>query len=109
MEIVLACEFLRGTFVNAFVGALAVYLFVGFVGEGATILELTDQVTEEIMIEATNLGEAKSNISYPEQLRTQVDQLFDTSFIKTYGIVGYISASLAILSSLIAFFTIKNK
>ncbi|MEL6560845.1 MAG: MFS transporter, partial [Bacteroidota bacterium] len=99
---------IAGTFVNAFVGALAVYLFVGFVSEGTTVLELTDLVTEEIMMEATNLGEAKSNVSYPEQLRTQVDQLFDISFVKTYGIVGYISASLAFVSSLIAFFTIKN-
>ena len=99
---------IAGTFVNAFIGALAVYLFVGFVEEGTAILELTDQVSNEIITEAKNLGEAKSNVNYLEQLKIQVDQLYDVSFIKTYNIVGLISAFLAFVSSLIAFLTIKN-
>jgi len=96
------------TFVNAILGAAAVAIFISYVDDGIASLGLNAEVARAVLSEAINLGEASVPKIVPDDKESRISDIFDNSFIETYRIVGIVSGALAILSSLVATFTVKN-
>jgi len=100
---------ISGTFINAILGAMAIFLFAEFLNDGLSSMSLSQEQTTLIMGEADQLGEAKAPAELPENLKVRVNGLFDQSFINTYRTVGIICSVLAFLSSAIAIFMVRGK
>ncbi len=100
---------ISGTFINAILGALAIFLFANYVESDVSSLSLSTEIQNEIMLEASQLGESVAPSSIQPGLQDKINQIFDRGFIKTYQWIGRLSAILAFLSSLIAFFMVEGK
>jgi len=100
---------ISGTFINAVLGASAIFVFTSFVSEAVTGLELSQSLVKDIISESAKLGEASAADIDTLMIKEKVDEIFDNSFIKTYRLIGIFSAGLAFISSGIAFFMIKEK
>ncbi len=100
---------ISGTFINAILGAVAIFLFTSHVMAGLGDLDVPAEHQEIVLIEAENLGESTASPTFDLKLQEQVNLLYKNSFIATYQKVGVISAILALLSAVIAFFMVKNK
>ncbi len=100
---------ISGTFINAILGAVAIYLFASFVINQLDGLELTTNVKELIMAETINLGESRPPELGNNVLEARVNEIYRISFVKTYQQVGWYSAGLAFVSSIIAFFMVKEQ
>ncbi|MGB0525277.1 MAG: MFS transporter, partial [Flammeovirgaceae bacterium] len=100
---------IAGTFINAILGAVAIYIFTDFVMEAIEGVALTDSIKTELLEELVKLGEAEAPSALMGKQREQVDQLLDTAFVATYQWVGFLSAGLAFLAALIAFFMVSKK
>ncbi|MGB3466722.1 MAG: MFS transporter, partial [Cyclobacteriaceae bacterium] len=99
---------IAGTFINALLGAFAIYLFSGFVSGGISTLALSESLVEMTMAEAVNLGEATAGNSFPAEVREVINETYDSSFLQTYKLVGLFSGALAILAAVIAFITLRK-
>lgn len=99
---------ISGTFVNAILGAVAIYWFADFVLEQLDMLTLTTDMKEKILSETLNLGEAKAPDLGDPDLEQKVSNIFRTSFVETYKHIGFWSAGLAYISAIIAFFMVKE-
>ena len=100
---------IAGTFMNAVLGAVAIYLFVSYVGEDIDTFNLSAPHREQIIVEAEQLGEAQAPENLETKIKASVDKLYDTSFIRTYRWVGVLSAILALVSALIAVVFVRDK
>lgn len=100
---------ISGTFMNAILGAVAILLFTNQVMGQVENMELSEQVQQELLLEATKLGEARAPIAYDDTLREKVNLIFKGSFISMYQKVGILSAMLAFLSGAIAFFMVEKR
>ncbi len=100
---------IAGTFINAILGAVAIYIFTDYVSTEIGVLDTTQAVRDEIILEASNLGEAKASVNYNDSLESQVNSIYRAGFIATYRWVGLLSSGLAFFSALIAFFMVEDK
>ena len=99
---------ISGTFINAILGAVAVFLFARFVSIELNLLDVSKQDFTQIMQQTEKLGEAHP----PESLKSvhpeKVQAIYHRGFVKTYQWVGRLSAGLAFLSAFIAVFMVEN-
>ena len=100
---------IAGTFINAVVGAGAIFLFSGYVFNDLETMALSMEMNQEIMNEVIKLGEARAPSHYNNSLSADINRVFDIAFIRTYRVVGLSCAGLAFLSALIAFFMVEVK
>ena len=102
---------ISGTFMNAILGAMAIYLFTDYILLNMKMMDstLSDTSKEMILMEAVNLGNAKAPAQLPALIQTEVNTIYKLGFIKIYKLVGQLSASLAFVSSGVAFFMVKNR
>ena len=100
---------ISGTFINAILGAFAILLFSGFVLKSMESVSIDEGALEIVMQEAVKLGEAQAPISLPEGIQSKVNSIYKEAFVHTYKRVGILSASLAFLSAIIAFFMVEPK
>ncbi|WP_425389639.1 MFS transporter [Ekhidna sp.] len=100
---------ISGTFINAILGAFAIFLFAKYVQADINALDISTEQKELIIEETAQLGEALA----PEQLKSplseNVNRVYDMSFIKTYQWVERLSAVLAWISALIAVFMVEGR
>lgn len=100
---------ISGTFVNAILGAFAIILFSSQVEAQLIGLEISGENYAAVLQEAEKLGDASASF-LPASLQDRVDSIFDRSFVHVYQQVGMLSAALAVISSVVAFFTVsKNR
>ena len=97
-----------GTFIIAISGALAIYWFSEDVLNQINNLAVNSEDRKLIMAEAINLGDAKSPEFANKELVKQINLIFENSFLNTYRNIGLVSAGLAYISALIAFFMVKK-
>ncbi|WP_424962635.1 MFS transporter [Ekhidna sp.] len=100
---------ISGTFINAILGAFAIFLFAKYVEVDLSQLSISSYDKEVIMSEAGQLGEAKAPENLSSSLKEKVNRIYDLSFIQTYQWVGRLSAGLAWLSALIAVLMVEEK
>lgn len=100
---------ISGTFMNAILGAVAVLLFTNYSMNAINALNLSEIVTNELLIETTRLGEARAPLEYDDDLQMSINAIFQHGFIATYKWVGLLSSALAFLAAVIAFFMIEEK
>lgn len=100
---------IAGTFMNAVLGAVAIYLFVTYVTEGMDTLVLTTAEQERVVLEAEQLGEAQAPQQLAVEKKVLVNNLYDEAFIQTYRWVGRFSAVLALIAAGIAFFYVRDE
>ncbi len=100
---------ISGTFINAILGAFAIFLFASYVETDLTTLSLTDELHQALIKESARLGEATAPAFIPESMQKQVNQIFDGAFVQTYQWIGRLSAALAFLSAAVSFFMVEKK
>lgn len=100
---------IAGTFMNAILGAGALYLFTTLVSDQLDALALSDTIRTELLEEAKKLGEAKALPHYSTELQAQIKHVFTTSFMTVYKWVGWLCTALATLSALIALLMVAPK
>ena len=100
---------IAGTFMNAVLGAVAIYLFAGYVADGLESFTLTETQREEIMLETERLGEARAPESLTPTLKASAEKVYDFSFINVYRWVGVLSAILALTSALLALAFVRDE
>ena len=96
-------------FANAIVGALAIVFFSQSLSQQIADLPLSPELHQAIMIQAIDLGNAQVPDGVAEENRSVVEQAFRDSFVITFRRVMWISAGLALLSAVAAFFLIENR
>ena len=99
---------ISGTFMNAIVGALAIFLFSSFINNQVISMDLDDATIQSILSETMKLGNAQVPQQVSEAVAVGIDLMYKHAFIDTYQWIGKLSASLAFLSSVFAIFMIKN-
>ncbi len=100
---------IAGTFINAILGAAAIYFFMDYVMLEVNALPISEDMNNQILQEAIRLGEASAPVSLAPELQSSINKIYDNSFINTYRLVGMLSALLAFLSAIIAFFMVEKK
>lgn len=100
---------ISGTFINAVLGAFAIFLFAKYVEADLGQIAISTDVKEIIMNETAQLGEAIAPKPLASSLKEKVNDIYDMSFIQTYQWVGRLSAALAWLSALIAVFMVEGR
>ncbi|MEO9482912.1 MAG: MFS transporter [Ekhidna sp.] len=100
---------ISGTFMNAILGAVAILVFGNYVLESMETFTVSDSIKNQVMLEASKLGEATASLEYDPKLQSTINTIFDHSFISVYKMVCWISAALALLSAAIAFFMVEEK
>ena len=96
-------------FANAIVGALAIVFFGQALAGEVENLSLATEVEQTVMAQAIDLGDAQVPATVAKEHRGAVAHAFRTAFVETFRRVMWISAGLAILSSLAAFFLIEHR
>ncbi|SMG21902.1 drug resistance transporter, EmrB/QacA subfamily [Marivirga sericea] len=99
---------ISGTFINAVLGAGAVYFFSLLVSNEIETLQVSKQIANSIIEESINFGEAKVPSDVASNNIGAVEQIYTSSFITAYRWVCYISAVMAFLASGFAFFMVKE-
>ena len=74
-----------------------------------TQAKLICQPDREIVLETGKLGDAKAPVDIAASLQNEVNLIYKKGFIATYQWIGKLSASLAFISSGVAFFMIKSR
>jgi len=97
-----------GVFANAVIGALAILLFRTDLEEKISFLNIQQGVRNKILIQASELGNAKVPESVDNSLKEEVTNLLKSSFVHAFSTIQKICAVLAWLASLVAFFLIRN-
>lgn len=100
---------IAGSFTNAILGAVALYLFSGFVMEQVNTLNVSEIIKKEVMEEIAKFGEAQANKAYEISLQKKINRIYENGFLITYRWTGFFSAAMAFLSSGIAFFMVGEK
>ena len=100
---------ISGTFINAILGAVAIFLFANYVEADLASLSFTIELNQELLEESVRLGEATAPASVPQNLQEEVNKIFDGAFIQTYQWIGRLSAGLAFLSAIVALFMVERK
>ncbi|MEM0940226.1 MAG: MFS transporter [Bacteroidota bacterium] len=100
---------ISGTFINAILGAVAIFLFTNYVSYDLEALSLSPEESSKLLTEAERLGEANALEYFSGETASRINRIYDQSFVKTYRWVGILSTILAFLSSLIAVLMVKNK
>lgn len=100
---------IAATFMNAIVGAIAIFLFANYVVLQVQDLPISGDEYAAIILESSKLGEAKSPDLLDSDLYQKVSLVYENGFISVYRIVGFLSASLAFLSACIAVFMLSPK
>ena len=93
---------------NATVGALAVVLFSNFLDPIIHSLTLDENARLAVMQQANNLGDARVPETVPSAEHERIKLAYQQSFIAMFNQLMYISAGLASLSALVAFFLIQK-
>ena len=96
-------------FANAIVGALAVIFFTQTLQQATGDLPLSPEAHRAVMAEAINLGDAQVPPSVVGKNRSVVAQAFRESFVTAFRRIMWISAGLAVLSAVAAFFLIDKR
>ena len=96
-------------FANAIVGALAIVLFSQILTQRTAEMDLSPPAKQAVMAQATDLGNAHVPEMVAAARQTEVQQAYDQSFVGAFSRIMWISAVLALISSLAAFFLIDNK
>jgi EmrB/QacA subfamily drug resistance transporter len=100
---------ISGTFMNAFLGAFAILFFVSAVDRSIAEIPVSSADKALILSEAANFGEASLREGLITNSTDTINRIYDASFIQTYRGVGLISAVMAYLSAIFAFFMVKKK
>ncbi len=100
---------ISGTFMNAVLGAIVILVFGNYVLEGMESLSVSGAIKDQVMQEASKLGEAVASSEFSAQMQDSINTIYDNSFISVYKMVCWISAFLAFLSAGIAFFMVESK
>ncbi|MEO9872376.1 MFS transporter [Ekhidna sp.] len=100
---------ISGTFMNAILGAVVILVFGNYVLESMETLSISETIKEQVMQEASKLGEAIAPTAYDSGLQASINSIFDNSFIAVYQMVCQIGAALSFLSAGIAFFMVEKK
>jgi len=99
---------ISGTFINAVLGAGAVYFFTLLVSNQVEHLQLSNQLTNSIIQESINFGEAKVPANVPSENVGNIQEIYTSSFISAYRWVCFISAAMAFLAAGFAYFMVKD-
>jgi EmrB/QacA subfamily drug resistance transporter len=100
---------ISGTVINAILGAGAVFIFTVLVSNQVETLQLSSQLSDSIIQESINFGEAQVPSNVPSEHIKGIQQIYTTSFISTYRWVCYISAAMALLAAVFAVFMLKSR
>ncbi len=95
-------------FANAIVGALAIVFFTQALTLTVEDMSLTSEAYEAVLAQAIDLGDAQVPEVVATENRSEIKQAFRTSFVTTFRWIMWISAGLAFLSAIAAFFLIEN-
>lgn len=99
---------ISNVFSNAVVGALAVLLFTGFLSSEVNQISLNENTKTQVIQQAANLGDAEVPATVSIEKKKDVELLYREGFIKTYGLVMRISATLALIGAFMAFIFIRK-
>jgi EmrB/QacA subfamily drug resistance transporter len=99
---------ISGTFINAVLGAGAVFLFSLLVSNQVDSLQVSSDVANSIIQESINFGEAKVPTAVASENIEEVQQIYTESFISAYRWVCYISAAMSFLAAGFAFFMVRE-
>jgi len=100
---------ISNVFSNAIIGALAILFFTTYLSEAVKNIPLKEELRVEIIAQAASLGNAKVPATVEDKNKSKVGEMFKSGFINAYVKVMRISAALALVGALMAFFFIKNK
>jgi len=100
---------ISGTFINAILGAFAVLFYINFIELDLSTTSFTPTEKEMILKEGLKLGDAKVPNDFTEKPACLIGEIYKSSFIKVYRLVGILSASLAFLSSAFAIIMVRKK
>ncbi len=100
---------ISNVFANAIIGALAILFFTGFLNSRMKNVSLKEEVKNEIVAQAVNLGDAKVPSFVDEESKIKIERDYKDGFINIYVDVMRICAALAALSALMAFIFIEMK
>lgn len=100
---------IAGVFANAIFGALAVLFFSSSLQKNLQALPLSENVKQEVMLQASELGNAHPPAALNDADKARVTQLYHDSFIDAYGKILRIGGVLALLGGLMAVLFIRNK
>ncbi|WP_420317253.1 MFS transporter [Ekhidna sp.] len=100
---------ISGTFMNAILGAVVVLIFGNYVIEAMEGIALSEPLRNQVMQEASKLGEASAPGILSNEIKEQVNTIFDQGFISIYKMVCWISAGLAFMSAAIAYVMVESK
>jgi EmrB/QacA subfamily drug resistance transporter len=100
---------IAGLLAVALLGLIVVTLFEGQLLQKITAAPMSDIAKHQIMIQQDKLGGIEIPQSFNSQTKQTAQNSIDTSFIYGFRWAMGINAALALLSSIISFFTIHNK
>ena len=100
---------ISNVFTNAIVGALAILFFSGYLTSEVNQIPLKDVLKNQVIQQATNLGDAKVPADVLDHNKKQVAHLYKEGFIRSYTKVMQISAAMAFAAALMAFLFISDK
>ena len=92
---------ISGTFINAILGAAAIFIFSGFVETQLTTIDLLPDQIELVLNNTSQLGEAQAPAQLSKSNQMEVEAIFDDGFIHVYKMVGVFCGILAIVASMI--------
>lgn len=100
---------IANVFANAIFGALAVLFFSGVLQDRIKSVPLNSTEKHAVIAQAANLGNAKAPTGIQQQDAGIIERAYHESFIAAYGKIMKISATLAFLSALTGFISIRNE
>ena len=100
---------ISGTFINAMLGAAAIFIFSGFVESKVAPMGFSEDQIEQVMNATSQLGEAKAPMQLDASDQQTVDTIYDDGFIHVYKIVGLFCGGLAILASVIGVVALREE
>ncbi len=98
-----------GVLAVAIMGALVLFSFRAFIGNGIEELSLSDSVKNEIIFESSNLAAATAPSGLASDKVQVVNQLFKDGFVSAFNKALYLASILMLLGGAVAFFSIKDK
>jgi len=100
---------ISGTFINAILGAIVIFMFRNNVANQISSLEVSANEKELILLATEQLGESTASSTLSLSLQNQVNAIYDVGFVQVYQAVGFLCGTLAIVASILAVVMIEGK
>lgn len=92
----------------ALLGAIVLSLFSSNLTKSLASSQLSQVERQQILEQKNKLGGIEIPKTFHANTKQQAEQIIEASFIDGFRLAMYINASLALLSAIVAFFTIRN-